>query len=226
MTNEVFEKIKRAIIDGDGELITSIANELVEDPASINAAVDIAIDTIRMIGSQFEDGDVFLPEMIFAAETMQAFMEVITPHLEGGSARVTGTVVLATVKGDIHTIGKDIVATMYRASGYEVIDMGVDVSPMSVIQAAEQANAQLIGLSALMTTSMPYQKEVIDLLTELNKRDKFWVLLGGGPVTPDYAENVGADGWAATAGGAVPLSEQMLTTTGQPTTTEFLRAEK
>lgn len=219
-------KVKSAIIDGDGELIISIANELIADPASLNEAVDIAIDAIRMIGSQFEMGEVFLPEMIVAAETMQSFMEVIKPHLEGGSARVTGTIVLATVKGDIHTIGKDIVATLYRASGFEVIDLGVDVKPMDIIQSAEQANAQLIGLSALMTTSMPYQKEVIDLLTELNQRDDFWVLLGGGPVTPEYADGVGADGWSATAAGAVPLSEQMLTADGKPTTTAFLRSEK
>ena len=226
MINEKITKIKTAIIDGDSALATSIANELVADPDSLNEAVEIATETIRDIGDQFEKGDIFVPEMIIAAETMQSFMEVIKPHLEGGATRVTGTIVLATVKGDIHSIGKDIVATRYRASGFEVIDLGVDVKPMDIIQSAEQANAQLIGLSALMTTSMPYQKEVIDLLTELNQRDDFRVLLGGGPVTPEYAEGVGADGWAATAAGAVPLTEPMLTTDGKPTATKFMKVER
>ena len=111
MINEKITKIKTAIIDGDSALATSIANELVADPDSLNEAVEIATETIRDIGDQFEKGDIFVPEMIIAAETMQSFMEVIKPHLEGGATRVTGTIVLATVKGDIHSIGKDIVAT-------------------------------------------------------------------------------------------------------------------
>jgi 5-methyltetrahydrofolate--homocysteine methyltransferase len=227
VSEDIIGKITSAILDGDEDDVSAFARELIADPASLPAAVDAAIGTIRAIGDQFEDGEIFLPEMIIAAETMQAFMEIVKPHLDaaGGDARVTGKVVLATVKGDIHTIGKDIVATMYRAAGYDVIDMGVDVTPMDVIQTAEQADAQIIGLSALMTTSMPYQKEVIDLLTELKMRDKFWVILGGGPVTPEYSQEVGADGWAANAAGAVPLSERMLTSDGTSTTVDFMTAE-
>jgi methylmalonyl-CoA mutase cobalamin-binding domain/chain len=139
---------------------------------------------------------------------------------------VSGKVVLATVKGDIHTIGKDIVATMLTASGFEVIDMGVDVAPMELIKTAESARAQIIGLSALMTTSMPYQKEVVDLLTELKMRDAFWVIVGGGPVTPEYARSIGANGWAPNAGAAARLCGRLISSGGKPSSAEFLYEEK
>lgn len=225
MSEAQLNQIGQAIANGDTALASSIARQLIEDPVLVQEAVDLAIDTIRSIGSQFEAGDIFLPEMIFAAETMQRVMEIFKPHLAGSTTRITGTVILATVKGDIHTIGKDIVATMLRASGYHVIDLGVDVSPMEIIQAAEVSHAQLLGLSALMTTSMPYQKEVIDLLNALKQRDQFWVILGGGPLTAAYARSVGANGWAASAAGAVPLSEQLLSSPATPTTAAFVAME-
>jgi methylmalonyl-CoA mutase cobalamin-binding domain/chain len=155
-------------------------------------------------------------------------MKKAGPALEeaGGQARTSGTVVLGTVKGDIHTIGKDIAATMLSASGFEVRDMGVDVAPMEMIEAAEQSGAQIIGLSALMTTSMPYQKEVVALLNELGQRDDFYVIVGGGPVTAEYAEGIGANGWAKSAAGAVTLCEKLLSSGGTPAKTAFIGEEK
>ena len=228
MSQELYEALRKAIEEGDDVRAAEVARELVKDPATLQGAVDTAIEAIRLVGDRFGEGEIFLPEMMLAAEAMQAFMKIVEPELEkiAGQAKAFGTVVLGTVKGDIHTIGKDITATMLSASGFEVRNMGVDVAPMDMIEAAERDGAQIIGLSALMTTSMPYQKEVIDLLTELNARDDYWVIVGGGPLTPEYAESIGADGWARNAAGAVRLCERLLSSKGRPSTSEFISEER
>lgn len=228
MNHEKYEALRGAILDGDDIQSAKIADELLQDPSTLEGAVDVAIEAIRQVGDRFGEGEIFLPEMMLAADAMQAFMKKAGPALEaaGGQARAAGTVVLGTVKGDIHTIGKDIAATMLSASGFEVRDMGVDVAPMEMIETAEQAGAQIIGLSALMTTSMPYQKEVVALLNELGQRDDFYVIVGGGPVTAEYAESIGANGWAKSAAGAVTLCEKLLSGGGTPATTAFIGEEK
>jgi trimethylamine corrinoid protein len=228
MSVEKYETLRTAILDGDDALTAQLGEQLVEDPAALEGAVEVAIEAIRYVGDRFGEGEIYLPEMMLAAEAMQAFMKIAGPELEkaSGESRVFGKVVLGTVKGDIHTIGKDITATMLTASGFEVTDMGVDVSPMEMIHAAEQAGAQIVGLSALMTTSMPYQKEVVDLLTEMNMRDRFWVIVGGGPVTGEYAEGIGANGWARNAAGAVRLCERLLQSGKTPVTATFVSEEK
>jgi methylmalonyl-CoA mutase cobalamin-binding domain/chain len=222
------ETLRTAILEGDDAQAASIATEIAGDTATLSQAVDAAIETIRLVGDRFGSGECYLPEMILAAEAMLAFMSVAGPHLEAAGRRAVapGKVVLGTVKGDIHTIGKDIVATMLTASGFEVIDMGVDVAPMEMIKTAETSRAQIIGLSALMTTSMPYQKEVVDLLVELKMRDAFWVIVGGGPVTPEYAKNIGANGWAPNAAAAARLCGRLLSSGGKPSTVEFMYEEK
>jgi trimethylamine corrinoid protein len=228
MSNSLHERIRTAVIEGDDAAADQIAEEILDDPSQAMGAVDAAIEAIREVGDRFGSGEIFLPEMILAAEAMTGFTDGVAPALEevGGQVKKAGTVVLATVKGDIHTIGKDITGTMLNASGFEVRDMGVDISPMDVIETAEQMDADIIGLSALMTTSMPYQKEVIDLLTELDQRDDFWVVVGGGPLTPDYAQGIGANGWARSAAGAVTLCERLLAGGGTPTTADFIAEEK
>jgi methylmalonyl-CoA mutase cobalamin-binding domain/chain len=228
MSNGIYEELRSAILDGDDVKAAKIADDVIQDPGQVEGAVDVAIDSIRLVGDRFGEGEIFLPEMMLAADAMQAFMKTAGPALEetGGKTRASGKVVLGTVKGDIHTIGKDIAATMLSASGFEVRDMGVDVSPMEMIEAAEQSGSQIIGLSALMTTSMPYQKEVVALLNELGQRDGFYVIVGGGPVTAEYAEGIGANGWAKSAAGAVTLCEKLLGSDGTPTTTAFIGEEK
>lgn len=228
MSQEMFEALRTAILDGDETQSAALAHKLADAPTELAGAVEVAIQAIRQVGDRFGEGELFLPEMMLAAEAMQAFMKIAGPELEkaGGKARTTAKVVLGTVKGDIHTIGKDITATMLSASGYDVTNMGVDVPPMAMIQAAEQSGAQIIGLSALMTTSMPYQKEVVALLNELKIRDRFWVLVGGGPVTADYAQGIGANGWARNAAGAVRACDRLLKGAGVPSTAEFVAEEK
>ena len=225
---KVYETLQTAIFEGDDELATQMAQEVVKDTSNLLEAVDVATEVIRTVGDRFGTGEIFLPEMVISAEAMQAFMKIVKPYLEetASQLRAPGKAVVGTVKGDIHSIGKSIVATMLSASGFDVIDMGVDVAPMDLIKTAEEFGANVIGLSALMTTSMPYQKEVILLLTELNQRDDFWVVIGGGPVTREYAENIGADGWAFDAGGAVRVMEKLLSSNGKSSNTEFVYQER
>jgi methylmalonyl-CoA mutase cobalamin-binding domain/chain len=227
-TNQTYESLRAAILEGDQAKTAELAQAIVADGTNMMEAIGEATKTIREVGDRFGEGECFLPELVLSAEAMQAFMEVINPHLEKAETggRGGGTAVVGTVKGDIHSIGKSIVATMLKASGFEVVDLGVNVAPMDVIDAAERAGAQVIGLSSLMTTSMPYQQEVIKLLNELGQRDKFFVILGGGPVTSGYARDIGADGWAGDAAAAVRVIDQMLAPDGSPAGSSFHSQEK
>lgn len=229
MSNQdIYETLRTAILEGDDVAAARIANEISTDTPVLVKAVDVAVETIKLVGDRFGAGECFLPEMMLAADSMLAFMKIASPRLERatGKVRKAGKVVLGTAKGDIHTIGKDIVATMLSASGFEVVDLGVDVAPMDVIKSAESAGAQIIGLSALMTTSMPYQRETLALLQELNLRDKFWVIVGGGPVTAEYARQIGADGWAPDAAAAVHICERLLASGAKPSGATLVYEEK
>lgn len=221
-----YENLREAILEGNEDAAVTIGHEVVATADDVLEAVDVASGVIREVGDKFGSGELFLPEMVLAAEAMQAFMDVVTPRLNAeaaeGTSTTRGKVVIGTVQGDIHSIGKNIVATMLSASGYEVVDLGVNVGPMDAIKAAESDGASIIGLSALMTTSMPYQKEVVDLLDALNQRDDFWVIVGGGPVGHDYAADIGANGWAADAAAAVQVCDQMLSLSTTPATSDLV----
>ena len=223
-TSNEYGSLRTAILEGDRDKAMVIGEDLAASAENILEAVEVASGVIREVGDKFGAGELFLPEMVLAAEAMQAFMDEVTPRLEAeaGSAQATGKVVIGTVQGDIHSIGKNIVATMLSASGYEVIDLGVNVVPMEAIKAAENSGASIIGLSALMTTSMPYQKEVVDLLEALNQRDEFWVIVGGGPVTREYAQDIGSNGWAPDAAVAVQVCDQLLSSETSPANSDLI----
>jgi 5-methyltetrahydrofolate--homocysteine methyltransferase len=230
MATDDYSSVREAILEGDAELAATLGGEVAAAAADTLPAVEAAAAVIREVGDRFGAGEIYLPEMVLAAEAMQAFMDQVTPRLEAeaeqsGGSRQTAKVVIGTVKGDIHSIGKNIVATMLSASGYEVIDLGVNVVPMDAINEADRAGASIIGLSALMTTSMPYQKEVVSLLTELDRRDDFWVIVGGGPVTSEYADDIGSNGWAPDAAAAVQLCDRMVSGSTTPATTAFIGKE-
>lgn len=227
MSNE-YEDLREAILDGDREAAEAIGHQVLETAADLIEPVDVASGVIREVGDKFGTGELFLPEMVLAAEAMQAFMDVVTPRLEAeaeasqDTSTRRGKVVIGTVQGDIHSIGKNIVATMLSASGYDVVDLGVNVVPMDAIKAAESGGAAIIGLSALMTTSMPYQKEVVDLLDAMNQRDDFWIIVGGGPVTRDYADDINANGWAPDAAAAVEVCDRMVSGDTTPASTDLI----
>jgi len=154
---------------------------------------------------------------MLAGETMKQCMAILAKGLgaQGGLHRL-GKVVIGAVQGDIHDIGKNLVATQLGIKGFEVVDLGVNVPPMEIVERAEREKADVIALSALMTTSMPYQRDVINVLTEMGLRDKFFVIIGGGPVTVEFARMAGADGWAPNAPMAARLCERLVSNANRP----------
>ena len=166
---------------------------------------------IREVGQRFGAGELFLPELVMAAETMRAGVAIIEPRIPKGSvARVTHKVVLATVQDDIHEIGKNLVGTMLTASGFDVIDMGVNQPSEAILKKAQEEKAEIIGVSALMTTSMPRMKELIVNAQTKGVRSKEKVVVGGAPVTEQYAKEIGSDGTAGDASGAVRLAQKLV----------------
>ena len=214
--NNLIEKLKKSIIDCDEEEAKRIANEILAagiDPVkAVNEGISPAA---KVVGEKFEKGEYFLTHLMLAGEAMKAASEILMSKLsekekERVSAEKVGSVVLATVSGDIHDIGKNILGLLLSVNGFKVYDLGKDVDAMTIVQKAIEAKADIIALSALMTTTMPAQKEVIDLLKAMGVRDKFVVLVGGGSTTREWAEEIGADGWAETAEEAVSLAKRLM----------------
>lgn len=172
----------------------------------------VVVPTLTKVGQRFEDLDIFLPELMAAGEAGNACSKVIEDALtqSGGQVQNNGVIVLGTVKGDIHDIGKNIVASLFKAHGYKVIDVGKDVSAATFIETAEANNADVIAASALMSITRAGCREVADLLGELNLADKYKYIIGGGSTDQDYADEINADGYAFTASGAVELVNSLL----------------
>ena len=211
--NEILENLKNAVIEGDDAKAIESAQQALEANIDPLEAMQLGLTKgTDVIGDRFERGEAYLPELIMAGETFKAAMEILDPEIKRQQRDVApiGTVVITTVKGDLHSIGKNIVATVLETNGFNVVNIGVDQGALQIIEQAEKANADAIGLSALMSTTMPGQKEVIDALVELNLRDKYRVVVGGGPVTKEWADEIGADGYGKDAVAAVGLLTELL----------------
>jgi len=178
----------------------------------LHALIDGLTTAMRQVGDRFERMEIFLPEMLLAARAMQAVMKLVEPEMARQAIKweAKGTVVIGTVAGDLHEIGKDIVITMLRAQGFVVHDLGADVNALDFIRKAEEVGADVIGASALMTTTMPAQREIIELLQAKGLREKYHVSLGGAPVTRQWVEQAGADSWGENAAQAVSLLEKVV----------------
>lgn len=201
-----------AVQAGDAAQAADLAATALEGGAEPAALVDSLSAAMRAVGDRFGTGEIFLPELMLSARAMQKAMDVIQPALlaSAGTAPKQGVMVLGTVRGDVHEIGKDIAITMLRASGFEVYDLGRDVDPLDFIKRAEEVKADIIGASALMTTTMPAQKELVDILVAKGLRDKYHVILGGAPVTAEWVAETGADSWGEDAGKAVKTLEAVM----------------
>ena len=162
------------------------------------------------VGRLFEEGEMFVPEMLVAARAMQRSMAVLKPLLTGDSASSVAKAVVGTVKGDLHDIGKNLVKMMLQTAGFEVVDLGVDVEPKGFVDAIKGNNSNVLALSALLTTSMPVMKQTIDAVAEAGLRGNVKILIGGAPVTKQFADQIGADGYAADAGSASMLLKRLL----------------
>jgi methylmalonyl-CoA mutase cobalamin-binding domain/chain len=223
---ELFEKLHQDVLNYDAQAASETARAIVAGDMDAMKAIGVATEAVTQIGDQFECGDIFLPQLMLAGETMKQVMAIFTRHL-GAEGRVSkkGKVVIGAVAGDIHDIGKNLVATMLSVHGFEVVDLGVGVPPMEIADRAQSEGADFIALSSLMTTSMPYQRDVVELLREMGQRDKYFVIVGGGPVTVDFAESIGADGWGLNAVAAVRVCDRLLESGQRPPLAKPLAVE-
>lgn len=212
MSQEIYDKLAQAVIDGEPEDAEELARQALDlglDPLDcINQGLSPGIDRV---GELFASGEYFLPDLIIGGDAMKAALGVLEPALTGGQERkVLGQVVLGTVKGDLHEIGKTLVGTMLTANGFLVTDIGVDKSAAEFVSAVKETGATLVGASALLTTTMLHQQEVIEALKEAGLRDRVKVMVGGAPITDSWAEKIGADGYADDAIGAVAVARRLV----------------
>jgi len=210
---ELFKAMSQSIIDGDADIVATLARHSIEigiDP--LEAINQGFVPGVNFVGDQFSCGDMFLPELVMAGEAMKTAISVLEPEMSkrGTERQVYGKVVLATVQGDIHDIGKTLVGTMLSAYGFQVYDLGVDVPITKIVEKAREVGANVVALSALLTTTMVRQRDVIEALEDVGLRDKVKVLVGGAPVTQEWVQQIGADGYSEDAVGAVNLAKKLL----------------
>lgn len=160
---------------------------------------------IREVGDRFGSGEMYLPELVSSAEAMEAAMEILEPHFEGDEGLKKGKVMIGTVQGDIHDIGKNIVNALLKVNGFEVVDIGRDIASTDFVDKAIDLGVEIVGLSGLLTTSLPMMRDIIQMMIDDGNRDKYKVIIGGGPTSQEYADDIGADGYGETAFGAVQL---------------------
>ena len=202
------EALFNAIVQGKRDDVIEIINAELEKKTDVKSLLlESMIPAMREIGNRFARNEAYVPEMLIAARAMQSGLTIIEPILESVGHKSPARVCIGTVKGDLHDIGKNLVAMMVKGAGYEVIDMGVDCGIDKIKEALAESKAEVLMLSSLLTTTMPYMKEVI---TELGSDKTVKVVIGGAPVTQEYATDVGADGYAADANGAVTILEELL----------------
>lgn len=213
MTNDTFCAMRQSIIDGAPDTASSLAQQAVAaGTAPLDAINNGFVPGMHDVGEQFARGQMFLPDMMASAEAMRAAMSVLDPELRklGTERPMAGVVVLGTTKGDIHEIGKILVGTLLTAHGFRVHDLGVDVSGEKFAAKAREVNADIIGVSALLTTTMRNQKTVMEALERAGLRSRVKVIVGGAPVTRRWAEEIGADGYARDAMSAVTLARELM----------------
>ena len=213
MNEELYLKMAQSVLDGDSDAASALANHAIEtgvDP--LEAITKGFVAGVNQVGESFANGQAFLPELVMAGEAMKAAVAALEPEMQkrGLHRTMLGKVVLATVEGDIHEIGKSLVGTMLSASGFQVFDLGVDVPAGKIIAKIQEVDADLVGLSALLTTTMVKQREVINELDKLGLRKKVKVMVGGAPVTRDWVQKIEADGYSEDAIGAVGLAKQLV----------------
>lgn len=208
---EIFEQICKAVVAGN------VVNVKAEVQKAIDAQVDPQeivnnglIAGMNIVGPKMQTGEMFVPEVLKSAKSMQGGLELLKDLLAEGSLTYSGKIVIGTVAGDLHDIGKNLVAMILESSGYAVIDLGVNISAEQFVQAINEHQPQILGLSALLTTTMPEMKKVIDQIANEGLRDKVRVIVGGAPVSNEYATEIGADGYAADAAAAVDLAKELI----------------
>ena len=208
----VFLDLKQAIVDLDQPKAEDLVNKIVAEGMDCLRALEFCGDGLREIGNQFESGDIFLPELMKSGQIMQRVLGILEPEMKkkGQAKEIIGRVVIGTVEGDLHDIGKNIVATMFFVHGFEVYDLGKDVPISRFVQEAKKVQADVVAASAMLTTTMVYQRNLINAFIEEGLKGKVKILVGGAPVTSEWAKEIGADGYADNAVEGVKLAKKII----------------
>lgn len=207
----LIQSMQENVINGKKADVESLVRQALDAGLAPSEILNIGLITaMKEVGVRFEAGDFYVPEMLIAARAMQAGLAILKPYLVQSGIESTGKVVIGTVKGDLHDIGKNLVAMMLEGAGFEIVDLGTDVTPEKFVAAIKEYDASLIGMSALLTTTMSNMKMVITALKDAGLRDRVKVMIGGAPVTETYAKEIGADGYAPDASRAVTLAKSLV----------------
>ena len=206
-----FEGMANAVIAGDHDTVVDLTKKAIDEKIEPTTIIDDGlIPGMNVVGQRFKNGEMFVPEVLMSARAMAGGMDLVKPLLVGGDVPTKGIVVMGTVKGDLHDIGKKLVAMLMESAGYKVVDLGTDTEPEKFVEAIKESNAQVLGMSALLTTTMLSMKDTIEVLKEEGLRDKVKVIVGGAPVSQDFADEIGADGFAPDAASATDLVEKLI----------------
>ncbi|RLE08998.1 cobalamin-binding protein [Candidatus Aerophobetes bacterium] len=205
------KEVKENVVNGKVDKVKELTQKALDEGQSVGKILNEAlIAGMDIVGEKYKKNEFYIPEMLVAARAMKAGMEVLRPILTDKKVRSSGKVVLGTVQGDLHDIGKNLVGMMLEGAGFEVIDLGTDVSSEKFVETVKENNAQLVGMSALLTTTMIHMKDVIKAMEKTGLRGKVKIMVGGAPVTQDYADEIGADGYAPDAVSAVDKVKEIL----------------
>ena len=208
---EILQKLYDGVLQGDKTKTTEAAEQSLGAGISPLMAIEQGMTpAIKEVGDRFGRMEMFLPEMVASADAMEAGLEILEPHFEGDEGIKKGKILIGTVQGDIHDIGKNIVIALLKVNGFEVADIGRDIPSTEFVDKAIDLDSQIIGLSGLLTTSMPMMRDVIQMLEDDGVRDQYKVIIGGGPTSQEYADEIGADGYGESAFSAVELCSQLI----------------
>lgn len=207
----VLEDLAQSVIEGDIDRVKDLTGSLLDlgtDPLEIINQGLIA--GMNVVGARFKAGEMFVPEVLMCARAMSSGVELVKPRIADKQVQSAGKFLIGTVKSDLHDIGKNLVAMMVESAGFEVINLGIDIAPEKFVDAIKEYKPDIVGMSALLTTTLPFMKDTIEAIEEAGLRDQVKIIIGGAPVTQDYADQIGADGYAAEAASATDLCKKLM----------------
>jgi len=211
VSEALYEQVKNGIVEGNETTVNAMVQALLASGATARQILDNGLlPGMDVVGARMKSGECFIPEVLLSARVMQGALELLGPHLAEGESSSTGTYLIGTVEGDLHDIGKNLVAMMLQGAGWKVVNLGTGVTPAQFVAAVKENSPQILGMSALLTTTVPKMKATIEALSEAGLRDSVKIMVGGAPVTQAFADEIGADGYGANAGGAVDAAKAAL----------------
>ncbi|HBV85600.1 MAG TPA: cobalamin-binding protein [Desulfosporosinus sp.] len=206
-----YEDLAKAVLKGEDDQVKSLTQSLIDSGKDFLEIINMGlIAGMDVVGARFKKGEMFVPEVLMAARAMSEGINLVKPHIAEKDIPSLGKVLVGTVKGDLHDIGKNLLAMMMEGAGFTVVNLGVDISPEKFVEAAKEQKADMIAMSALLTTTMPAMKDTIELFKEEGIRDKVRIIIGGAPISQEYANEIGADGFAPDAATACDLAKGLL----------------